>query len=379
MTSNKRTTTVALIAAGCVFALVAALAVVLAPRAASLSEQRTGDAALATTWEDTFQGATTGVIAVMDSAEAAPRFAGFGADEHREYEIGSVSKAVTTTMLQQLVDAEELTLTTTVGEILDGAQDGGGGTDAALPDAAALVDYAPQSPLREVTVEELATHTSGLPRIDRSWTDMLYSIQRKDPYTATATELLQTALDAELATRGSEQYSNIGTAVLGQLLALHMGTPYEELLAEQITEPLGLSATYAPITSEGLRPDAPHGYTANGQAAAPWTMLGYAPAGGIRSSAADMLTFLDAAASGEVADLDMFSPRGPAERGLGWALTDGTASGVDDVIWHNGATGGFSSFIGINPATGQRLVLIADAALGEQITSDGISYLQAGL
>ncbi len=90
------------------------------------------------------------------------------------------------------------------------------------------------------------------------------------------------------------QYSNLGPALLGQLLATAAGRPYKNLIQTQVLTPLGLTDTHFdldPETTERLA----QGHRANTLPTAHWQLDAYAPAGGLKSTLTDMGRFLAAA------------------------------------------------------------------------------------
>lgn len=286
-------------------------------------------------------------IAYLDGS-GAPRFAGFGAEATTEFEIGSLSKTFTGALLAEAVARGEVGVDTTVAEVL-GAEATG-------------------SEVAEVTFAELATHTSGLPRVALTsmGSSILATFLRKDPYAGRdAQQVIADALGSTLLERGTYSYSNLGAALEGQLLARAAGTDYASLLTQRILEPLGLSATYAPVTREGLRESATRGHGTNGLPQAAWTCDGSAPAGGIRSTAADLAAYLagtlDGSAPGAAAASEVLVEGSATSRNaMNWFhqdFGDGTWQ-----VFHNGMTGGYTSFAGFTPATGRGIVILSDTA-----------------
>ncbi|WP_422116269.1 serine hydrolase domain-containing protein [Brachybacterium sp. UNK5269] len=286
-------------------------------------------------------------VALLDGS-GAPRFAGFGADATTEFEIGSLTKTFTGALLAEAVERGEVTVATTVAEVL--------GEEAA------------GSEIAEVSFAELATHTSGLPRVALTaiGSSVLATFLRKDPYAGRdAPRVIADALGSTLLERGTYSYSNLGAALEGQLLARAAGTDYASLLTARILEPLGLSATYAPITPEGLRDSATRGHGANGLPQAAWTLDGSAPAGGIRSTAADLATYLagtlDGSAPGAAAASEILvEGSATSHNAMNWFhqdFGDGTWQ-----VFHNGMTGGYASFAGFTPDTGRGIVILTDTA-----------------
>src|SRR5699024_6451299 len=160
-----------------------------------------------------------------------PRFAGFGAQESDEFEIASVTKVFTGALLAEAISRGDVTLETTVADVLGQEAEG--------------------SEIADVTFAELATHSAGLPTAPASRTarQLAATYLHRDPYNAwDAEQLVADALAISPTTRGQHVYSNLSVGLQGQLLARIAGMPYEELVAAELLDPLGLESTYTPIT-----------------------------------------------------------------------------------------------------------------------------------
>lgn len=335
--------TVLLAGAGSVGALLATGAVA-APRPAVLGEA-TGDRDLAEALRPHLGAMRTAALILVDGG--ATRFAGFGADEDREFEIGSVSKTFTGALVMDAVARGELTLDTTVAEILG--------------------DRATGSAIADVSIRELASHTSGIPSLPppvalgARWRSVL----RLDPYDAyDPQQVIDMALECTPVRRGTVAYSNHGVALEGQLVAEAAGTSWEALLSERLLAPLGLGATRAPLTAEALGEGAPTGHTENGHRARAWTMNGFAPAGGIRSTAADMGAYLRSMMDGSnpgAAGIEPTVMESETE-GVGVNWFTSTRGSSTRAVFHNGQSGGFHAFCGWVPETGRGCVLLSDTA-----------------
>ena len=338
-----------------------------APWTPRLSTDISGDAALADAVQPLLRSPADRVsVAYLEGGSV--RYAGFGADERTEFEIGSVSKTFTAALLADAVERGELKLETTVADIL--------GEDLADPEAE----------IGTVTLAELASHRSGLPRIATDPASLISSfggvLLRRDPYTASPTEVLQRAQAAPLSGRGSVRYSNLGYAFLGQLLAKAAGTDYEDLLQQRILDPLNMQDTYAPITADNLRPKAPTGKTTGGIRQAPWTANGTAPAGGIRSTAADMARYSQAMLDGTVpgaASLDPLWDTGEdgEQVGLAWFTQVSKDTPERSVTWHNGQTGGFASMAALERDAGRAVLIFSNVAAGQEEAA--LTLLKEGL
>lgn len=332
-------------------AAVVGLTALTAPRPASLGAPA-GDEELAAALAPHLGGHRRVAAILVEDGQS--RLAGFGTGEgaeleSSEFEIGSVSKTFTGALLAVAVERGELATETTVAEVLGAEAEG--------------------SAIADVILAELATHSSGLPRLASAAAgggSTLAGLLRKDPYRGRdAQQVIADALDETPSGRGEHAYSNLAVALEGQLLATAASTDYAALLTERILEPLGMTSTYAPVTVGNLRETARRGHGASGLRQGMWTMDGSAPAGGIRSTPADMTRYLtamiDGSAPGAAAATEvLFEESGTSSTAMNWFLEDfGTGQ---PITWHNGMTGGYASFVGWDPSSGRGLALFSDTA-----------------
>ena len=275
------------------------------------------------------------------------------------FEIGSITKTFTATLLADLVQ--------------DGVVAFGDPVQRYLPEGARL-------PLRgrEITLEDLASHRSGLPGLPKGLLLPALTRDRRDPYAQVDDTRLADAVSATRPRRepgGKVAYSNYGMGLLGHVLALRVGTSYERLVRSRICEPVGLVDTWIDVP-ERDRGRVATGHTWRGRPTSPWHLAALAGAGGLRSTAADLLTFLDlhtdrsqsprlAAAAAETARPR--SPWGSAEIGLGWLMIPPGGRlpwrrRRSRALFHEGGTGGFRSFAGVVPERGACVVVLASQA-----------------
>ncbi|WP_301925213.1 serine hydrolase domain-containing protein [Corynebacterium glaucum] len=298
-------------------AVIFVLLIALGPRPIDVAAERTGNERIASSFADHAEKGHHQLAGfIYDNGEVA--FGGLGADEHTEFEIGSVTKTFNAELVRQFIDEGSLTLDTQVQDIIDVAS----------------------APIADVTLEELLNHTSGLAVMESlSFAEIMVAnfrdggnAYRRD----TPQDILDAASTAELTNRGEMQYSNYGHALLGQLLATHADVPYEELLRTRIFEPAGMDNTYIALahTNDG----APRGLDGSGRSAEPWDMDGWAPAGAIRSTPADMAKYVE-----------WVTAHGLPE--YGWA--DLTGEDDQNYTFHNGGTGGFRTMLVWDPESGQ--------------------------
>ncbi|PYI64124.1 serine hydrolase [Arthrobacter livingstonensis] len=286
---------------------------------------------------------------VIDLNATVPtRMAFIGADADTPFEIGSVTKGLTGMLLANAIERGEADLDATLAQLLP--ETGG-------------------SPIGSVRLSELATHTSGLPRLPRSPVTLLRLVAAGytgvDPYWGTTpATVIAAARRQRLTGRGRFRYSNLGAAVLGHGLARAAGRDYADLLKRRVFEPLRMTGS-----GTDLRPGVRRGWTAIGRRSRPWRACGYGPAGGgVTSTPADIsrlvIGLLDGTAPGRAA-INSFAPiePGPPNRssGLFWIIDRDQPSGRD-MVWHNGQTGGYSAFLVLYPQARRAVAVLADTA-----------------
>jgi D-alanyl-D-alanine-carboxypeptidase/D-alanyl-D-alanine-endopeptidase len=289
------------------------------------------------------------VVGVYDGKEEL--FRGYGAGEpgaDTVYEIGSVSKVFTGVLLAALVRDGVVKLDEPVEEL--------------LPEGA----HVPSVGDRKITLVDLSTHTSGLPRMP----DNFEPADPHNPYADyTPERMLAFLAHVKLARApgAAYEYSNVGVGLLGWALARKAGKSYEDLLFDRITGPLGMKSTVVALTPE-LKARLAPGHDAALRPESNWDLPAFAGAGGIRSTAADMMRFLRAnleegPLSGTLAfarEVRYTPPDANAQRlGLGWHISPA------GIHWHNGQTGGYHSFVALDVKNRRAVVVLADTATGE--------------
>jgi serine-type D-Ala-D-Ala carboxypeptidase/endopeptidase len=271
-------------------------------------------------------------------------------DGRTVFEIGSITK-VFTALLLALFDQDA------VIRLEDPAQ-------RYLPDGVRM----PKTGDREITLLHLATHTSGLPRIP---SNLNAAIARDpdNPYAHYSEKELYAAvssLEPKRAAGEKFDYSNFGMGLLGHLLVRKAAAKsYEDLVVRRVCNPLGLNDTRVTLSEEQQRRFAP-GYKGSGKPTPHWTFQTLEGAGALRSTADDMLTFLEAnvglrktklSAVLKMCQADRPIPGGELKLPLGWA---GMKLGERQSLWHNGGTFGAHSFIGFVRETQTAVVVLSN-------------------
>lgn len=185
----------------------------------------------------------------------------------------------------------------------------------------------------------------------------------RNPYGEDLAELLAQARTVRLKSP-RPRYSNLGFELLGHAVAAGAGLTFRALLVERLSAPLGLRSTYVPASVNDLGPHVLPGTNRKGRSQDPWVGEALGPAGGIRSTITDMAALAGALLDGSAPGLAALDPvasfAGPAARiGAAWMTLEAKGRAV---TWHNGATGGFSSWIGLDREAGTAVVLLSATA-----------------
>jgi CubicO group peptidase (beta-lactamase class C family) len=288
------------------------------------------------------RGALPGSVAVGVLRGGVESFGAAGdAGQLPLYEIGSISKVFTGLLLAQAVEKGELSLDDTLGKLLAGKA-------ALRPDVAG------------VTLRQLVTHTSCLPRLPKGeWSDDM-----KDPYRDFSRAMLWKALSETELKRTPPcegDYSNFGLAVVGELLSERYAKPWETLVIERIAAPLGMSDTKQHLGDKETRLAKPY---SGKKEAGPWTFQAFAGAGSLRSTTPDMLKFSRAMLAGRNGPLGAAAERAlqPLARfgggEIGYAvMMRGPASKRS--YYHGGATGGYRAHWMILPDSQEAVIVLA--------------------
>ncbi len=277
-------------------------------------------------------------------------------NEHSIYEIGSISKVFTCTVLADMVLKKTLILSDPAEKHLP--------TKVKVPSRNGM----------KITIEHIATHTSALPRMPANFnpTDpnnpfSSYTVQSMYEF------LSQCTLKRDIGSK--YEYSNLAMGLLGHILGLKAGIGYEELIVQRIAQPLGMESTVITLTSE-MKEKLAKPHNAKGEVYL-WDFPTLAGAGAIRSSADDMLTFLYTNMGLKKSDLLPAMEMAHESRvntdsqemtvGLGWHIRD---NGKTRIVWHNGGTGGFRTFSGFVKEKKMGVVILSNM----NISADDIGF-----
>ena len=270
-------------------------------------------------------------------------------DGNTVFEIGSITKVFTTAILADMVAKGEVSLDDPVAKHLP---------------ASARV---PSRNGRQITLLDLATQSSGLPRMPSNFTPK----DPSNPYADYSAEQALAFLSKYELTRDigtTYEYSNYGMGLLGIALAHRAGMSYEDLVTRRILQPLGMTDTRIGLTP-AMRERLALGHDQAGSVVGNWDITGLAAAGALRSTVNDMLKFLAANMDSTSSPLGRILAATHSRRqfasgalmnvGLGWHVRpkpDG------EIVWHNGGTGGYRSFTGFDPGRRTGVVVLTNAS-----------------
>ncbi len=280
--------------------------------------------------------------------------------ENTLYEIGSITKVFTATLLADLVTKDVIQLDDPITTF--------------LPDSVAS-----NPALKGITFKSLANHTSGLPRMAGNW-DRIAGFDEKDPFAAYDQKALFNFLQHYKASRepGDEyEYSNLGYGLLGELIAIINKKPYIQYLQETILTPLQLHNTVDTPNDQKQQAVLP-GLDKQGNITPLWRWKAMMGAGGLKSNIKDLMLFAVEQfkmpenelqnAMALTRQFTFFTPDN-MDIGLAWHMNM-----LDGIIYfhHTGETAGSSSFIGLSPDTKTVVVILSNAAESVNLISTEI-------
>jgi len=275
-------------------------------------------------------------------------------DENTIYEIGSISKTFTAVLLADAAISGKVSLDDPINKY--------------LPDTIPNLEY-DGIPIKLLT---LSNHSSGIPGIPVN----LNITDAKNPYKDYDNRrLFSFYVHFKPGRKPGEkyEYSNLAVGTLGVILERVYKENYESLLIERICLPLGMYDTRQFIRNNDSSRFA-KGYDANGYYNPPWDFKAMAGAGAIRSTTSDLLKYANANLGDAPVLLgkamllthQVTFSNGP-KVGLAWHLIK---PGHDEIIFHNGGTGGYRSYLSINKERNFAIVILTNTAIGTEEIGD---------
>lgn len=240
------------------------------------------------------------------------------------FEIGSITKVFTSIILGRYVLDSRLNLHDTIGQ---------------------FVEISSENDVGNITLCELANHTSGLSRIPPNlnlWGNY------QNPYKSYSSEDLFEFLKSSHRTLNSLSkeyvYSNLGMGLLGEILARIDSSTFEEVLQKNVLQPYGMHHTTSKRAN--VKNKIIKGLNVDGTEAHSWDFDALSGAGAILSTCSDMCRFIknQLLSKNYLLDSIVMSPThkisDSMQIGLGWHILD---KGEQEYYWHNGGTAGYTS------------------------------------
>lgn len=197
-------------------------------------------------------------------------------NENTLFDIGSITKTFTTLLLADMVKQGIVNLTDPIDKYLPAS--------VKVPEFNGI----------KITLEDLGTHTSGLPE----WPSNIWlnnKVGTINPHYNAS--LLYQGLSNTKLTRepGSKfQYSSFGIGLLGHILSLKAGIPFDQLLKDRILNVLGMNDTKITLSQNEIKNRFPVGHMGGKEISTPTIPTIMADAGAYRSTAADLLKYVSA-------------------------------------------------------------------------------------
>jgi len=265
------------------------------------------------------------------------------------FEIGSISKTFTATLLSDLVLKRKIGLDDPINKY--------------LPDSIPALQFNGVP----INIKNLSNHSSGLPRMPMN---LFLTSDPANPYKHYNEAMLFYFLKRFKPIRepGKEyEYSNLAVGLLGVILERVSGMPYESLLQQTICKPLALKNTRVSFSKTDSA-NAASGHNENGQLVSSWEFMSLVAAGGMRSSVDDLLLYAkEQGTEGHstiqkainVTHQQTFQ-HGENRVGLGWHIV---ADNGNKYLAHTGQTGGYWCMMLINQSTGNSIVVLTNSTL----------------
>ncbi len=271
-------------------------------------------------------------------------------DENTMFEIGSITKTFTATLLAKLHLKGDVDMEDPLQQYFDGTI------------------IVPKYNDQEIRLKQLANHTSSLPRLPSNIGDneatLFEEYDIEDFYSFINSYTLTRPIGSK------SEYSNIGMGILGYVLKEQQNKTYFDLVRDEILIPLGMDETVLNF-EEVNHTNVATGHVGSKQKTQMKFSEVFEGAGVLNSNISDMMSYLEAQltthAGGELSTAMQMThtktntyhtPEG-SDIGLAWIVTkleDG-----QEIHWHNGGTLSYNSFMGFNKSTGTGVVILMNS------------------
>ena len=255
------------------------------------------------------------------------------------FEIGSITKVFTSTVLTSLVEDKEVKLTDNINSFYP-------------------FDFKNNI---KITFKSLANHTSGLASLPEN----LDLTDLTNPYKSYGkTEIEKYLIDLlklDDKPLKSYAYSNLGAGLLGYTLGVSQRTTFQNLLKQKVFDKYGMNNTYT--NSQNLEDQLVKGLDRKGHIVSNWDFDALFGAGGILSTTEDLVKFANAQFDVTNKELELtrkqtFEINENFRIGLGWHILK--SKNGNDLFWHNGGTGGYSSSMTIDLKNKRAVIIVSN-------------------
>ena len=262
-------------------------------------------------------------------------------NKHSVFEIGSISKVFTSTLLANAILEEKVRIDGLVNEHLNFKIHN---------------DY-------EFGLVQLANHTSGLPRMPGNF--IFNSSDPANPFKDYGEKALREFLELYIKLDDdmsiSYEYSNLGAGLLGYALTKIYNKSYSDLLSDKVF--MKYDMINSGTNSKKVKSLLAQGLDDKGNPTSNWDLNVLVGAGGILSNVEDMSKFMLAQFNTDNKELNLtrkqtFSVSDKTALGLGWHIKKD--SSLKDLVWHNGATGGYRSCMVFDVESNDGIVVLSN-------------------
>lgn len=262
-------------------------------------------------------------------------------NKENTFEIGSISKVFTSTLLANFVIDGKIKLNDNINDYLK----------------------APFHNNTKLSFLNLSNHTSGLPRLPTNLD--LTKVNPENPYKSYKEQELKEYLTIhlELTNKGEYQYSNLGAGLLGYTLSKIENVTYESLLQSEIFSKYNMQNSTAEI--DKIKTKLVRGLNNEGNEIPNWEFSALAGAGSILSTTEDLSKFAIAQFNFSNKELKLtrkktFEVNKNMDIGLGWHLLKSQSTNI--WYWHNGGTAGYSSSMVIDQKTKNGIIILSNVS-----------------
>jgi CubicO group peptidase (beta-lactamase class C family) len=277
-------------------------------------------------------------------------------NHNRVFEIGSVTKVFTSTILANLIVDGTISADDIINPYLD----------FELKDSITF------------TFESLSNHSSGLPRMPSNFT-LQAIINRNNPYKNYKEKDLKKYLtnDLKLSYKQGEksEYSNLGAGLLGYAIEKVTGQNYRQLVNDKVFLKYNMNSTTT--IKQDISDLLVMGRNSKGKITPNWDLSVLIGAGGIYSTVEDLAKF--AVAQFNIANSELrltqiktFTVNDDMDMGLGWHIIKQKPEG--ELFWHNGGTGGYRSSMAVDVENKYGIVILSNISAFHN-NADKIDFL----